>query len=147
MQKKRTFRSFKKKNLVFGDVGLKLMSALLIDSKQIFRLKLYLKKAAKRSDATKRRVWFHAFPHLPLSKKAKGNRMGKGVGKLDLWFVHLNAGIFLVEFKNLRPGRARFFMRQVSHRLPGLTQAYFKLNRTLTLTAARRTNCSATLFY
>jgi ribosomal protein L16/L10AE len=54
-----------------------------MSSKQIFRLKVFLKKAVRKPDITKRLVWFNAFPHMPLTKKPKGMRMGKGAGKLN----------------------------------------------------------------
>jgi large subunit ribosomal protein L16 len=84
---------------------------------QIFRLKLLLKRSVKKSDKTRRSVWFHAFPHLPLSRKPVGLRMGKGKGKLHCWFANIRGGTILFEFKNLRPGRSLFFVKQVEHKL------------------------------
>ena len=62
-----------------------LVKPLRINSKKIFRIKLFLKKGSRKSDNTRRRVWFNAFPHLPLTKKVVGARMGKGKGKLSIW--------------------------------------------------------------
>jgi ribosomal protein L16/L10AE len=50
----------------------------------MFRLKLFLKKAARKTDKTLRRVWVNTFPHIPLTKKVIGSRMGKGKGKLSI---------------------------------------------------------------
>ena len=72
------------RKLIFGDAGLVLTKPLIINSKKMFRLKLFLKKAARRSDKTGRKVWVNAFPHLPLTKKVIGSRMGKGKGKLSI---------------------------------------------------------------
>lgn len=44
--------------------------------------------------------------------------MGKGKGKLAGWVGQLSPGINIFELKNLRPGRAIYFMKQVQHRLP-----------------------------
>lgn len=44
--------------------------------------------------------------------------MGKGKGKLDGWVGQLSAGTNLFEFKNLRTGRALYFIKQVKYRLP-----------------------------
>ena len=74
--------SFSLSSLSYGDSGLITLSPLRLPAKQIFKIKIFLKKAIKRSDYTKRLVWFNTFPHLPLSRKAKGVRMGKGTGKL-----------------------------------------------------------------
>jgi ribosomal protein L16/L10AE len=46
-------------------------------------MKVTLKKAIRKPDHTRRYVWFNTFPHMPLTKKPKGMRMGKGIGKLN----------------------------------------------------------------
>lgn len=68
--------------LAYGNMGVRILQPLWVSSKQIFRYKLFLKKAAKRSDITSRKIWFNLFPHLPLTRKIEGSRMGKGKGKL-----------------------------------------------------------------
>ena len=73
-----------------------------LSAAQIFRFKLFLKKAVKKSDKTRRFSWLLAFPHLPLTKKPNGIRMGKGKGKLECWFTNVSGGSVLIEFKNLR---------------------------------------------
>ncbi len=103
--------------LVYGQFGLYLLQPTQLYSKQLFRFKLLLKKGAKRVDKTRRGVWFNAFPHLPLTKKVAGSRMGKGKGKLSGWVAHLKPKTNLFEFRNLRWGRARYFSRQISFKL------------------------------
>ena len=44
--------------------------------------------------------------------------MGKGKGKLAGWVSQLSPGVTMFEFRNLRPGRARYYYEQVAHRLP-----------------------------
>jgi ribosomal protein L16/L10AE len=44
--------------------------------------------------------------------------MGKGVGKLVLWHTLLHGGRILVEFKNLRQGRAMYYAKQIVTKLP-----------------------------
>ena len=108
----------KSEKLLYGHFAIKTLQPLWITGKQIFRYKIYLKKAIKRSDKTSRKIWFNIFPHLPLSKKVAGSRMGKGKGKLAGWVGQLSAGINIFELKNLRPGRAKYFVKQVQYRLP-----------------------------
>ena len=43
--------------------------------------------------------------------------MGKGSGKLNLWFLRIQAGTVLTEFKHLRPGRAMYFINQLKAKL------------------------------
>jgi|TARA_B110000259_G_scaffold110794_1_gene126538 ribosomal protein L16/L10AE len=92
-------------------------------------MKLFLKKSSRKFDKTSRYVWFNLFPHLPLSKKVEGSRMGKGVGKLASWFIELPAGVSIFEFRNLRPGRAYYFARQIQHRLPAKTRFLTRVKR------------------
>ena len=83
----------------------------------MFRLKLFLKKSARRTDKTSRKVWINTFPHIPLTKKVIGSRMGKGKGKLSIWFNKLSTGVIFIEVKNLRPGRAKYFLKQTQNKL------------------------------
>ena len=53
-QKTRSFNSFRSTQLVYGTSGLKILHILKISGKQIFRLKIFLKKAVKKADFTKR---------------------------------------------------------------------------------------------
>jgi large subunit ribosomal protein L16 len=78
----------------------------------------------KKSDKTRRFIWFYSFPHLPLSKKPVGLRMGKGKGKLECWFTNIRGGIILFEFKNLRSGRANYFIKQIKHKLGTIMTFY-----------------------
>lgn len=104
--------------LVFGDTGLQLLQPLNITAKRLFRIKMQVKKGSRRVDKTSRKVWLNAFPHLPLTKKTAGSRMGKGKGKLKSWFSQTPPSITFVEYKNLRAGRSNYFLTQLSHRLP-----------------------------
>ena len=71
-------------SLLYGQVGLILVQPLRLNSRKIFRIKLFLKKAARRGDQTQRKVLMNAFPHLPITKKPAGSRMGKGKGRLSI---------------------------------------------------------------
>lgn len=109
--------SKKKTNTRYGDSAVTILKPLKLTGLKIFRLKLFLKRATKKPDKTHRKVWFYAFPHLPLTKKPLGLRMGKGKGKLSSWGIKLPGGTTLLEFKNLRFGRSIFFSKQVSFKL------------------------------
>ena len=127
--KRRSFWKHPKNNpLSYLDQGLQILQPLRLNNKHIFRIKLFLKKSARRSDKTSRKVWFNLFPHLPLSKKVAGSRMGKGTGKLSAWVVELPAGINIFEFKNLRYGRSVYFINQIKHKLPVLARRVYSCN-------------------
>ena len=131
-QKSRTLISFNNFNsnkiLNFGGSGLIILKPVHLTSNQLFRFKLFLKRSSKKSDYTRRFFWLSAFPHLPLTKKPNGVRMGKGKGKLECWFTNISGGTVIVEFKNLRKGRALFFMKQMTHKLGVPTKNIFSTN-------------------
>ena len=99
-------------------MGVLTLQPLRLNSKHIFRQKLLLKRGSRKYDITKRKVWFNIFPHVPLSRKVAGSRMGKGTGKLSGWITEIPAGVFLFEYKNLRSGRSSYYCNQVVARLP-----------------------------
>ena len=133
--------------LKYGTFAVVLLRPLRISAKRIFRLKLFLKRSARRSDITKRAFWLSIFPHLPMSRKPKGMRMGKGVGKLSNWFTQLRGGRQLVEFKNLRKGRASYYSNQVSHKLPVPTLNYTKKTRNIRLVQSWGVNPDLEMFW
>ena len=146
--KRRRVSIFRKRSFQYGDIALKILKPLRISSKSFFRLKLFLKRSIRKSDRTKRLVWLALFPHLPLSKKPKGMRMGKGVGKLATWHTVVSGGTFLIEFKNLRKGRAAYYTKQVSRRLSVPTQFHVRdSHQSLKLIGSRRVHYSVLPFY
>lgn len=112
--------------LAFGHIGLVLTQPLLINSKKMFRLKIFLKRAARRGDKTLRKVWVNTFPHLPLTKKVIGSRMGKGKGKLSIWYNKVTTGSIFIETRNLRVGRAVYYLRQAQGKLKGSSKIIYK---------------------
>jgi large subunit ribosomal protein L16 len=130
--------------LIFGDTGLQLLQPLNITAKRLFRIKMQVKKGSRRVDKTSRKVWLNAFPHLPLTKKTAGSRMGKGKGKLKSWFSQTPPSITFVEYKNLRIGRSNYFLKQLSHRLPVRSRViHLYPNLNVSLPA----NCSKSIKY
>ena len=115
-QKQRSSLKFRWTSLVYGTGGFKILAPIKLTSKQLFNLYIFLKKSSKRAEITKRAFWVNVFPHLPLTRKPKGMRMGKGLGKLSMWFTTLTPGIVLVEFKHLRVGRLAYFVTQLKHK-------------------------------
>jgi ribosomal protein L16/L10AE len=54
IQKNRKYYKFKLTSLVFGSYGLRLLQPLYITTRHLFRYKMILKKATKRSEKTLR---------------------------------------------------------------------------------------------
>jgi len=66
--------------------------------------------------------------------------MGKGSGKLSTWYTHLHGGVFLVEFRNLRRGRAIYFSNQIGFKLPVQTKFTEFASKTIKLNGGSKTN-------
>ena len=74
--------------------------------------------------------------------------MGKGVGKLSTWHTLVSGGTLLLEFKNLRKGRALYYANQVTKRLTIPTHVTVRYSDTpLKLIGSRRVNYSVLPFY
>lgn len=73
-------------------------------------------------------------------------RMGKGAGKLSTWYTHLYGGVFVVEFKNLRPGRAAYYGKQVRHKLPIQSFFYSYYTKPIKLSGGQKTNVNFSKF-
>ena len=52
--------------------------------------------------------------------------MGKGKGKLSIWFTQIPTGHTLIELRNLRNGRAVYFLKQVQYRLKNSSKIIFR---------------------
>lgn len=115
--KQRSFLGIKNEFLFFGNFGFFFKKILFLNAKKIFKFKLFFKKLNKKSDKTKRKLWFRTFPYFPLSKKPQGLRMGKGKGKLQLWYAKIRPGLILIQVKNIRKGRVFFFFKQFEYKL------------------------------
>ena len=126
--------------LNYGDCGLQIFRPTRFSSRQIFRLKVLLKRAVRKPDLTKRYIWFNTFPHLPLTKKSKGMRMGKGAGKLNAWQFMVRGGSLLLEFKNIRRGRALYFFKRIAVKIPTPVRPVYQSSLRLKFAGHRSTN-------
>jgi large subunit ribosomal protein L16 len=134
ISKRRFFRLPSYPKLNFGQIGLLLLQPLRLNSRQMGRFKIFLKRSSKRGDKTLRKVWFNLFPHVPISRKVAGSRMGKGKGKLAGWSSEVPAGLYITEVKNLRYGRSIYFLKQMGWRLATKTRINANRNKYTPLT-------------
>ena len=129
--KHRKFNNFKNSPFKYGNAGLLLIKNLFLNSKQMQRFKLFFKKLNKKAEKTSRYLWFKTFPFHPLSKKPQGLRMGKGTGKLILWYSKHFSGSILIEVKNIRVGRVFYFFKQFQYKLSIPIKLIFNHDRNL----------------
>jgi ribosomal protein L16/L10AE len=72
--------------------------------------------------------------------------MGKGVGKLSNWYTQIRTGRSLIEFKNLRLGRAAYYAKQTNHKLPVPATFHVLPTRNIKLVGSRRVNSTLLTF-
>lgn len=93
--KKGKLKKFKLKTefLTLGTLGLKSIQSGLINSYQLTAAKhIMLKKLKKKG-----KVWIKILPHLPITSKTTGARMGKGKGAISHWSAWVSAGTVIFE--------------------------------------------------
>ena len=155
--KKRTIKTIKHRSITwdrtnsklsYGQFGLKNNNAhVFIFNKHLFKIKLFLKKTVRRSNITNRYLWISVFPHLPVTKKVIGSRMGKGKGKPSNLAAKIPSNLVFIELRNVRLGRAKYFLRQVSYKLPGKYSFINKYTLYTTLVAYKNIKSRYDFFY
>lgn len=73
--------------------------------------------------------------------------MGKGKGKLDLWIGCVYPGTILIEFRHLRPGRAKYFSKQILHKINVFGKLVESSSKIIKLEKASRANTSAKRYF
>ena len=117
-QKNRSVLKWRTSSLNYGDCGLRVLRPVRISAKRIFRLKVFLKRAVKKSDLTKRRASELTYSPTCLElKKLKGFECRKGAGKLKDLICKLNWRVFFTRVPKFTSGRARYFFQPVITKL------------------------------
>ena len=105
--------SSKGNKLSFGDYGLKAMQSGIISSKEIESARRSITHYTKRGG----KVWIRVFPHLPVTAKAAGVRMGSGKGNVIGFSTPIKAGAILFEIVGVPEEVAREAFRLASHKI------------------------------
>lgn len=101
--------------LSFGTYGIYAMESLRLTAAQIECARMSILKEVGRKGL---KIWVRVFPHIPVTKKALGVRMGKGKGAVDHFVANVRAGKFVFEYNCPSENMARLAFRQVQYKLP-----------------------------
>jgi len=110
--------------LTQGEYGLMAKEGAWITSNQIEAARVAMTRFMKRGG----RVYINIFPHMPLTSKGLGTRMGKGKGNVEAWVAVVKEGKILFEIKDVDEATAREALRLASHKLPIQTKFVSKEN-------------------
>ena len=97
-----------------GTYGLQALEGAWITANQIEAARVAMTRYMKRGG----KVWINIFPHMPLTGKPIGTRMGKGKGAVDKWVAVVKEGKIMFEIAEIDEVTAREALRLASHKLP-----------------------------
>lgn len=111
-------RSKGNRELTNGEYGLQAKEGAWVSSNQIEAARIAMTRYMKRGG----KVWINIFPHLPLTKKSIGTRMGSGKGAIDKWVAVVKKDKIMYEISGVSEEVAREALRLASHKLPMKTR-------------------------
>jgi len=98
----------------FGEFGIKALESSRITGKQIETIRRILSKRIKKSG----RIIIRIFPHLPVSAKPIGVRMGGGKGGVEFYVASVAAGTVMFEMDGISENDAQDLFEKVKHKMP-----------------------------
>lgn len=104
--------------IAFGDYALQAQGNIDITSRQIESARQAMTRYIKRGG----KIWIRIFPHVPITRKALGLKMGGGKGNPEFFVAKVKAGTVLFEMKGVDETIAREAMRLAAHKLPVKTK-------------------------
>lgn len=106
----------------FGDFALQAQGHERITSRQIESARQAMTRYVKRGG----KIWIRIFPHIPVSRKALGTKMGGGKGNPEFFVAKVKPGTILFEMQGVSEDVAREAMRLAAHKLPVRTKFLVK---------------------
>lgn len=98
----------------FGEFGIKAISSARITGKQIETIRRILSKRIKKTG----RIIIRIFPHIPVTAKPIGVRMGGGKGGVEFYVASIAAGTVMFEMDGITEADALDLFEKVKHKLP-----------------------------
>ena len=104
--------------IAFGDYALQSQSNNDVNSRQIESARQAMTRHIKRGG----KIWIRIFPHIPVTRKPLGLKMGGGKGAPEFFVAKVKAGTVMFEMKGVSEDVAREAMRLAAHKLPVKTK-------------------------
>lgn len=99
----------------FGKYGIYATESLRVKASQLESARMSILKVVGRKGL---KMWLKTFPHIPVTKKPLGVRMGSGKGAVNHFVANVRAGKIIFEFNCPKENTARMAFTQASHKLP-----------------------------
>ena len=104
--------------ITFGSFALKSLDAGRFRSNQIEAARRCITRTMKRTG----KMWIRVFPHIPVTGKALGVRMGGGKGSVEYWMCEVRPGLILFEVDGVPEDVATEALKKASTKLPFRTK-------------------------
>lgn len=115
-------KDYRTSTLKTFEYGLKVLDNTIISSTVLEAARRSITRKLKRVG----RLKINGFPHIPITSKPLGVRMGKGVGSIDGWVFPVKKGRILFELKNVSIDLAKSALKSASFKLPVKTKFIYK---------------------
>jgi len=99
--------------VVFGDFGLKAVTANWVSSRQIEAARKKITFMTKRTG----KYWIRIFPDKPITGKPVGVKMGGGKGAIDTYVAVVKPGMIMFEIAGVPDTVAFEALRKAGHKL------------------------------
>jgi large subunit ribosomal protein L16 len=110
--------------IAFGSYALQSKDMDRVTSRQIESARQAMTRHIKRGG----KIWIRIFPHIPVSRKAMGTKMGGGKGSPEFFVARVYPGTILFEMDGVPEDVAREALRLAAHKLPVKTKFLVKEN-------------------
>jgi large subunit ribosomal protein L16 len=113
--------NYKSHTLKFGIIGLKATESGLISARNIEAARQSITRKIQRNG----KLWIRIYPHIPVTSKSLGVRMGKGKGVVHNWSSKISAGMILFEMCGVEKEKALIALNTGSAKLPIKTKVIY----------------------
>lgn len=110
---KRRGMALRGNTLVFGEFGIKALSAGWISSREIEAARKKITYMTKRAG----KYWLRVFPHKPVTGKPVGVKMGSGKGDIQQYIAVVKPGMILFEIGGVSKEVAEGALTKAGHKL------------------------------
>lgn len=99
--------------LAYGRYGLVSAQSERVSARQIEAARQAMTRYIKRGG----QIWIRIFPHIPVSQKPLGTKMGSGKGNPEFFVAKVKPGTIMFEMDGVTEEVAREAMRLAGHKL------------------------------
>lgn len=109
-----SMRGVATQHVSFGDFGAQAKTAGFVTGRQIEAARKAMAHFTKRNG----KIWIRIFPHIPVTQKAQGLRMGGGKGAVVFFGSPIKVGTVVFEIGGVNKETAKEAFRLAGNKLP-----------------------------